>query len=525
MSKHYLILGLILAATFILRFPSLFEPFWYGDEGIFAAVAHNLNQGGILYQDAWDNKPPAIYLTYGAIFKIFGVSMFWLRLVTAVVVLATAVTIYEIAKNILGRQRALAATFIFGFLTSLRLVEGNLALTEIWMILPITAGFLLAIKRNFDSTAILGAAVLIAIGSLYKQVGALEAAALGIFLFLISKNWWEFFKKGLILTLGFLLPYILALGYFASKNLIGEFIFAAYTYYQIYLGESPKYAILINILKFMPIISAVIYGLYKSGRFRARTIIGLDNFQLILLWMAFAFLGSFFSGRTYGHYLVQAIPSLSIVLASINYPRPLGRGNFFRTEIDSTLHPRPEGRGFRFLGITLTPIIRKVQIFFAISFFVPLIFLTKLLFADFLSGGPINQISWWRNFEEFYLGGKNVEDYNNFFDQNVNRITGIRDFLRVKNAQGAACYIWGDWPWLYAIADLKNPVRYVTSFHVFGVPDGRQEVGAVLETNPPTCIIKPPTSIGYFAQLERILAQKYTFPAQVEDSQVYFVKD
>ena len=72
-NKHYLILGLILFTTFILRFPSLFEPFWYGDEGIFAAVARNLNLGGTLYQTAWDNKPPAIYLTYAAIFKSFGV--------------------------------------------------------------------------------------------------------------------------------------------------------------------------------------------------------------------------------------------------------------------------------------------------------------------------------------------------------------------------------------------------------------------------------------------------------------------
>src|SRR4030066_1412708 len=102
MKKHYLLLASILFVTFILRFPSLFEPFWYGDEGIFAAVGRNLNHGGVLYQTAWDNKPPMIYLTYAAIFKLFGVSMFWLRLATLAVVLATAVALYEIAKNFLG---------------------------------------------------------------------------------------------------------------------------------------------------------------------------------------------------------------------------------------------------------------------------------------------------------------------------------------------------------------------------------------------------------------------------------------
>ena len=105
----------ILFLIFVLRFPSLFEPFWYGDEGIFAAVGRNLNLGGTLYKDAWDNKPPMIYLTYAAIFNFFGVSMFWLRLVAAVVVLATAAIVYEIAQATIGTRRALAAAFIFGF--------------------------------------------------------------------------------------------------------------------------------------------------------------------------------------------------------------------------------------------------------------------------------------------------------------------------------------------------------------------------------------------------------------------------
>src|SRR3990167_7150626 len=118
--EHWLLV-IILLLTFLLRFPSLFEPFWYGDEGIFAAVARNLNLGGVLYETAWDNKPPMIYLTYQLIFNFFGVSMFWLRLVAAVTVLATAAIVYEIAQalyqngtgqGILGEKRALVATLI-----------------------------------------------------------------------------------------------------------------------------------------------------------------------------------------------------------------------------------------------------------------------------------------------------------------------------------------------------------------------------------------------------------------------------
>src|SRR3990167_7969298 len=246
-----------------------------------------------------------IYLTYEVIFKYFGVSMFWLRLITVVFVLATATAVYEIANQIFGKNRALFSAFIFGILTSLRLIEGNLALTEIFMILPITLAMLFVIKRNFDYLSLFGAGILFAIASLYKQVGALEAAALGIFLFLESKNLVDFIKKGLVLSLGFVIPYGATIAYFAPKHLVDDYVFAAYTYYRIYLGESPKYALLINILKFLPIITAIGYGLFKKIKGK------VEIFHLILLWTAFSFLGSYFSGRTYGHYLVQATPALS----------------------------------------------------------------------------------------------------------------------------------------------------------------------------------------------------------------------
>ncbi len=422
-----------------------------------------------------------IYLTYAAIFGLFGVSMFWLRLVTVVVVLTTAVAIYEVGKLIFGEKRALWATLIFGFLTSLRLIEGNLALTEIWMILPTSFAFFLVILRKFDYLSLFAAGILIAFASLYKQVGALEAVALGIFLFLSSRSLVDFVKGGALLTLGFTIPYAITVAYFAPKNLLGEYIFAAYTYYRIYLGESPKYALLINILKFLPLIAAVGYGIFKKARGE------VNLFHLTLLWTAFSFLGSYFSGRTYGHYLVQAIPAISLLLASID----------------------------------LKPRLTVAQSVFALAFFIPLIFLTKLLFTDFLSGGPINQVKYWQNFIEFAARKKGVNDYNDYFDGNVNSIAGLADFLRERGAVGQAVYIWGDYPWLYAIADSRNPVRYVTSFHVFGVPEGKKEVIEALGKTPPRYIILPPTSIGYFAELEKLLEEKYTLVTQVENSKIW----
>lgn len=482
--KYYIVFALILFSIFLFRLPSLYEPFWYGDEGIFAAVARNLNQGGVLYKTAWDNKPPMIYLTYQAIFATFGVSMFWLRLVTMVAVMATASVIYEIGEAVFSKKRALVAAFAFGFLSSLRIVEGNLALTEIFLVLFTSLAMLFVIKRKFDYVSLFFAGFLLAVASLYKQVGALEAGALGTFIFLSAKNFGEFVKKGLVLTLGFLAPFAVFIAYFVPKHLVGEYIFASYTYYRIYLKESPRLATLINVLKYTPALAAIVYGLWKKKRGE------LTTFHLFLLWAAFSFLGSYFSGRAYGHYIVQALPATSLLLASVAIPRR----------------------------------ILRAQVGFAIFFFVPLIFLTKLLFTDFLSGGPINQVKYWGNFTSYMTGGKSLSVYNDYFDQNVNRIDTLSYFFKMQKDSNKSAYIWGDLPWLYAAADLKNPTRYVTSFHVFGVPKGREEVVGALEANLPRFILKPPSSTGYFAELEKIIASGYTLHSTVEGVDIYVKK-
>ncbi|KKR78182.1 MAG: Glycosyl transferase, family 39 [Candidatus Curtissbacteria bacterium GW2011_GWA1_40_9] len=488
LERHHILVFIILFITFLFRFPSLFEPYWYGDEGIFAAVAKNLTQGGVLYQTAWDNKPPMIYLTYAGIFSLFGVSMFWLRLVVAVVVMTTATVIYEIGRETIGKHRALVASFIFGFFTSLRIIEGNLALTEIFMILPISCAMYLALKGKFDNYSLFFAGALFAIASLYKQVGAFEALALGIYIFLIRDKFSDFFKKGLVLILGFSIPFAVTFAYFLKHGIVNEFIFGAYTYYSIYLGESPKYAELINISKFLPAIAVILYGFYK--KFKA---VKVNYIHLFLLWIAFSFMGAYFSGRTYGHYLVQVTPGVSLLLASISLAKVR---------------------------------INIARFVFSCLFLIPLLFLTSLIFRDFISGGPINQIKWWGNFIDFATGNKSETEYNNYFDGNVNTIMALTDALKVNSAYGESIYIWGDLPWLYAIVDGKNPSRYVTSFHVFGVPSeiGRLEVARDLNAKSPKYIVKPQGSIGYFAELENLLIRKYTHIAKINEADLYILR-
>ena len=89
-SRDFWVLLVILFAFFLLRLPSLFEPHWYGDEGIYQTIGTAINQGKLLYRDIWDNKPPLLYLVYA----IFDGNQFFVRSASLVIGALTVIVFY-----------------------------------------------------------------------------------------------------------------------------------------------------------------------------------------------------------------------------------------------------------------------------------------------------------------------------------------------------------------------------------------------------------------------------------------------
>ena len=63
LSRNKIIL-IVIAIFVFLRIPSLFEGFWYPDEGFYAAQAEAILKGKELYIGAWDHKPPMMVWIY-----------------------------------------------------------------------------------------------------------------------------------------------------------------------------------------------------------------------------------------------------------------------------------------------------------------------------------------------------------------------------------------------------------------------------------------------------------------------------
>src|SRR3989344_6652181 len=73
-------LEILFAVLLVLRIPSFFEPYYYGDEMIYLALGEGVRQGIPLYLSLHDNKPPLLYLTAaisGNLFVFKVILAFW----------------------------------------------------------------------------------------------------------------------------------------------------------------------------------------------------------------------------------------------------------------------------------------------------------------------------------------------------------------------------------------------------------------------------------------------------------------
>ena len=67
----FAVLGIILL-TVATRVPALLHPLPIDDEAGYSVIANEIVDGGYPYLDAVDRKPPLLYWTYAAVFKVAG---------------------------------------------------------------------------------------------------------------------------------------------------------------------------------------------------------------------------------------------------------------------------------------------------------------------------------------------------------------------------------------------------------------------------------------------------------------------
>ena len=302
------------------------------DDGTYALVARKLAAGGLLYRDAVDNKPPLIYLTFGAAYALFGnASVVAVKLLAAAVDLACAGLLFVIGRRLFSRRVGALAALLFSAAAVTGLAKDFAAPnTECFMNLFVL-GALALLSREPEHPRrreLVAAGVLVGVASLYRLQGAAALlAALSFFFarrralrprFLVAAAW---------MVGGFLLPLACAVSAFVAQGTWSDLWLWAvrnnFSYVEVgadrFGGHALARIALIAISQLPWLAAAIAAGaswLRTREPERARA-------QLIWIHLLCGVLAYQAGTRFYGHYFLQVAPFVALMAAwgVANLPR------------------------------------------------------------------------------------------------------------------------------------------------------------------------------------------------------------
>jgi len=470
-------LGLI----FLLRLPSLFEPYWYGDESIYLALGQAIKKGLLLYRDIHDNKPPLLYLL-----AALAGNVFWFRTILLGWMMITLVLFAQLSQKLFPKKKNLTtiALLTFTLLSSIPLIEGNIANAEIFMIGMAIAGFyrFLTAQKGSDY---LTAGFLFSLASLFKIPAALDFAALLVFSFLTftsqkRKNFRLLIRQTSLLGLGFLFPFFLTAAYFAFRGALAQFLTAAFSQNIGYLSSWRTGTI-------NSISLSAQKGLFSRGLILGGGLVFLflkrkklsPPALLVSVWFLFSLFAALLSERPYPHYLIQVLPAFSLLT-----------GLIFTTESKLTKN----------LSLFLLALPALAVIIFHFRFY------------------PV--WPYYQNFLAYATGFKNRENYLGFFDWRVNRTYRVARFLVERNSSRDKIFIWGDEPSIYALTRLLPVGRYLVAYHIVDF-NGYQETIARLTLEPPRYLVWMTSEKRPFPELKAFLKQNYALEEAIGDALIF----
>ena len=110
-----LIYYLALLVIVFFAYPVLFYPLGR-DHAISAYTGMSINDGGIPFKDAWEQKPPLLYFLYSLAFILFGESMKSIRIFDLLYTIATIALLRQFGKFLFGETVGIVAGIFYGML-------------------------------------------------------------------------------------------------------------------------------------------------------------------------------------------------------------------------------------------------------------------------------------------------------------------------------------------------------------------------------------------------------------------------
>lgn len=147
----------VLALAVILRAPIAAIPL-ERDEGEYAYIAQRWLAGEVPYKQAFDQKPPGVFVAYAVILRALGESPAAIHWGAQVVTLGTLLLLFAAGRALATPAVGLSAAALLAFFSADHSMLGNAANTETFMLLPLVAAFVAALRASAAVETARGAA-------------------------------------------------------------------------------------------------------------------------------------------------------------------------------------------------------------------------------------------------------------------------------------------------------------------------------------------------------------------------------
>jgi len=480
--KNEGVLWLVVLAV-ILRIPSLLEPYWYGDEGIYLVLGQAFKKGLVFYRDIHDNKPPMLYLLAAVVGNVF-----WFRALLMVWFSVGVGMFFRLMQELLPKQQKAWYLSTLLMILGTTVFEGNIANAEVFIILPVVAGMLLAWLKKWW----VGAGLLFSVGFLLKVPAGLEFGALLIWLFWFEqerlRDIWKTVKDKRFWGLvgGFLGPIAVSIGYYAKVGGLERFVRSALLQNIGYLASwstgahsTSGFASQSGLMIRGGVLGLSLIGFYwLAKRFKLSS-----GVKLVVVWFLMALFGALLSERPYPHYLIQPVVPGAILVSYFLF----GRRKLVKLVV---------------LGLGIMA---------AVSYY-------QIRFWQY----PV--VSYYQNFIEFALGRKGEREYRSFFDARVNQSYAVAEYIRQKTLPEQRVFIWGDEPYIYALAERLPIGRYAVAYHIVDFAGYEETVKAWDKYKPKIVVVMEYEERG-FPEMKARLGTDYVLVEKIDQALIYLRVD
>jgi 4-amino-4-deoxy-L-arabinose transferase-like glycosyltransferase len=289
-------------------------------------------KGEVPYRDLFDNKPPVVFVWYALSFMLFGEDVAAPRIIAAVLLSFTTLSLFTQVRLLFPRGVAYLAAALFALSTGLPYVALH-ANTEAYLLFPLVTSLLAFTMgiRTGSSWWYLASGILGGLAIMTKQVAVWNLVALaGVAL------WWQWRKTGggwkagapsAYLFAGSALATAVVALPFAFTGAFDDFVYANLTYNYKYVGvisSAHRLFLLKRTVLFFLFFSAVAAPLVIGAIFGLLTVLRIRKsfgYYLFIFWALACALGVATGGRFYPHYFLELLPVLAVLTAIVVYDR------------------------------------------------------------------------------------------------------------------------------------------------------------------------------------------------------------